>query len=354
MILSLDTCDLDHIVEHATPQLIELAQGRLFLTGATGLFGGWLLTSLAHAQRALDLKFDVQFLSRDPERFIANNSFIKTIHRLSGIRGDIRTLEPSSGSFFTHMIHGAATSAHETFSGEPALRKFDTVAAGTRNGLEFAVNSKVQKFLYLSSGAVYDTRGSAACAPISESFLGAPDPTSPSSALGLAKRTAEFFCATYSQQSMIQSIKVARCFSFVGPMIPLDIHYAVGNFIADGLAGRPIFVRGTGRDVRAYMYLSDLVIWLLTILCSDDRFEVYNVGSEDGRSIGDIAGIVAACFPSHPGVQFKNFQAPDTAAPSYYVPSTIRARQNLELKTRVSLEDGIKRTVSYYSRAMTR
>ena len=354
MILPLDKRDLDHILEHATPQLVELSEGRLFLTGATGLFGSWLLGSLAHAQLELGLKFDVQFLSRDPDSFLAQRPFLKTIHRLSGLQGDIRSFSSPDGANFTHVIHGAATSARETFVGEPALRKFDTVAAGTRNTLDFAVRSRVAKFLYLSSGAVYDVRGLDAYEPISETFPGAPDPVSPASALGLAKRTSEFFCATYSQQSLLKSIKVARCFSFIGPMIPLDIHYAVGNFIADGLAGRPVTIRGTGRDVRSYLYLSDLVVWLLAMLCSDDQFEVYNVGSEDARSIYDVAMMVASCFPSTTGVYAKNLQAPETSAPSYYVPSTIRAREKLKLLARINFEDGVKRTVSYYSRAIAK
>lgn len=354
MTLPLDKRDLDHILEYATPQLVELSEGRLFLTGATGLFGSWLLESLAHAQLELGLKFDVQFLSRDPDRFLAQHPFLKTIHRLSGLRGDIRSFTSPDGASFSHMIHGAATSARETFVGEPALKKFDTVSAGTRNTLDFAARSRVAKFLYLSSGAVYDVRGLYAHEPLSETFSGAPDPILPSSALGLAKRTAEFFCATYSQQSLLKSIKVARCFSFIGPKIPLDIHYAVGNFIADGLARRPVTIRGTGRDVRSYLYLSDLVVWLLTILCSDDQFEVYNVGSEDARSIYDVAMMVASCFCPATSVITKNSHTPETSAPSYYVPSTMRAQEKLKLIARIGFEDGVRRTVSYYSSAIAK
>jgi len=351
MTLPLDKRDLDHILEHATPQFVELSEGRLFLTGATGLFGSWLLESIAHAQLELGLKFDVQFLSRDPDRFLAQYPFLKTIHRLSGLRGDIRNFTVPDGSTFTHMIHGATTSARETFDGESPLRKYDTVAGGTRQLLEFASLANAENVLYLSSGAVYGAKRLCEAGLIAENFAEAPDPTSEGSALGVAKRSAEFFCRAWCSDSAARSVKIARCFSFVGPRIPLDIHYAVGNFIRDGLANRDLRITGSGRDVRSYLYMADLITWLLKILTSKDKFNVYNVGSENGNSISDLAQQVAALFPGNLKVEFdQNKNTDEIRSPSFYVPSTERVRAALGVAEYVGLMDALNRTIRYHSR----
>ena len=351
MTLPLDKRDLDHILEHATPQFVELSEGRLFLTGATGLFGSWLLESIAHAQLELSLKFDVQFLSRDPDRFLAQHPFLKTIHRLSGLRGDIRSFTVPDGSAFTHMIHGAATSAHETFAGEPASRKYDTIVAGTRNALDVATQTGVTKFLYLSSGAVYDTSGLDPRRPVSEDFLGAPNPLKAGSSLGLAKRAAEHFCSLWALEKPSRSLKIARCFSFIGPRIPMDIHYAIGNFLADGLKGKDIVIRGSGTEVRSYLYLGDLVVWLTKALAFHDRLNVYNVGSMEAVSLAELARRVAAATSPSIKVRVLGENAPQTSASPYYVPATDRINQLLNVKQWVNLDSSIERTALYIRRA---
>src|SRR3989338_4961828 len=98
-----------------------------------------------------------------------------------------------------------------------------------------------------------------------EEYFGAPYPADVKSAWGESKRAAEFICGYYADRYGLE-IKIARCFSFVGPYLPLDIHYAVGNFIRDALKGGPLRIKGDGTPVRAYLYAADLAVWLWTIL----------------------------------------------------------------------------------------
>src|SRR5260370_33188789 len=95
--------------------------------------------------------------------------------------------------------------------------------------------------------------------------MGAPDTMDANSAYGEGKRMAELLCAIYRKSYGIET-KIARGFAFVGPYMQLDTHFAIGNFVSDSLAGQCIEVRGDGTPLRSYLYASDLMVWLWTIL----------------------------------------------------------------------------------------
>ena len=222
--------------------------------------------------------------------------------------------------------------------------KFDTVVEGTRHTLDFAVQCHARKFLLTSSGVVYGKQPSG-MTHVSEDYCGAPDPADPNSAWGESKRAAEFLCAYYSRKHGIET-KIARCFAFVGPYLPLDIHYAIGNFIRDALNGGPIYVSGDGTPYRSYLYAADLAIWLWTILFRSTPGEAYNVGSEDAITIRDLAFLVAASFPNSPKVVIAKSCAPGQTA-DRYVPSVKKARESLGLNSWIKLKEALDRTIKW-------
>lgn len=341
--------DLEHVLAHTENDWAEMKGGRLFITGGTGFFGKWFLESFIWANERLDLKAKAVVLTRDVTRLRNEAPHLAGNRNIDFHRGDVRNFEFPAGAF-SHMIHAATTSAEETFNHEPALAKYETVADGTRRALEFATRSGVRKFLLTSTGGAYGPQP-ADLPLISETFNGAPDLTRPvSSALGEAKRVAELLTRIAGEAGGFEA-KICRCFTFVGPYLQLDIHYAIGNFIRDALRGGPIVVRGDGSPVRSFLYAADLMIWLWTVLFRGEAGRLYNIGSEHAISIGELAQMIAQRSGS-PVVFERNAQDLPTSSSSRYVPAVKRITSELGVREWIGIEEAIDRTLSFYQGRM--
>lgn len=337
--------DLDHILEHTRGLWEDLRGQRIFLTGGTGFFGVWLLESLALANDRLHLDVQATVLTRNPDDFRRNAPHLADHPAIRLHVGDVRSFDFPDGHF-SHVIH-AATEADSRMIDSNPLQVFDVNVEGTRRVLEFARLADARRFLFTSTGAIYG-RQPADIELVPESFAGGIDPMDILSAYGVAgeaKRAAESLCAIYSRQFGLTSV-IARCFAFVGPRLPLDGKFAIGNFIRDGLAGDPIRIAGDGSPYRSYLYAADLAIWLWTLLMRGTNAQAYNVGSHAALSIAATAQAVSDCFAHAPAVVIA--QAPDPALPpSRYVPSTHKARTELGLRVTVDLHDSIRRTLRW-------
>lgn len=334
------SADLDHILEH-TRELWSAFQGeRLFITGGTGFFGCWLLESFTWAVDRLGLDTQAVVLTRDPQAFAKKAPHLATHPAICLWKGDVRSFAFPEGHF-AQIIH-AATEASARLNTENPLLMLDTIIEGTRRTLEFAQKCDAANFLLTSSGAVYG-RQPPELSQIPEDYLGRPDVLEPGSSYGEGKRLAELLCTLYARKHTLHA-KIARCFTFVGPYLPMDIHYAIGNFIRDGLRGEVINVKGDGTPFRSYLYAADLAIWLWTILLKGEDCRPYNVGSDLALTIKDLAYHVADQFQPRSAVIITEKPAPGAAA-SRYVPSTQRAHAELNLESWISLTEAICRTI---------
>lgn len=315
----------------------------IFITGATGFFGKWLLESFLYLNKELSLNVNICALSRNPENFLEEFPFYKNEKCLTWIKGDIRTFKFPKEQF-EYIIH-AATDADANLNSDNPLLMIDTITEGTKRVLEFAKNQTVLKaFLLTSSGAVYGKQPEN-ITHIKETDNFFIDINNPGSAYAEGKRLSELFCSIYAKQYSIP-LKIARCFAFVGPYLPLNKHFAIGNFISNVLLNQNIIIKGDGTPLRSYMYASDLIIWLLTILLKGEVNIPYNVGSGRAISILDLAFLVNGFLPYPKEVKVIGLH--NNKPKEQYVPDVSRSLDNLNLHLTISLEESIQKTISFY------
>jgi nucleoside-diphosphate-sugar epimerase len=334
--------DLEDVLERTRDLWFDLAHARLLITGGTGFFGSWLLESFTRANDRLGLGAKAVVLTRDSAGFMLKAPDLAGHDAIEIVQADIRR-PPAGLGLFDAVVH-AATDASADLNRNDPLTMIDTIVEGTRRILEVVDGAGPIPLLFTSSGAVYG-RQPPDVARMSEDWTGGPDPLEPASAYAEGKRLAELLGAISSTSTDLQ-VKVARCYAFVGPYLPLDRHFAIGNFIHDGLGGGPICVQGDGTAVRSYLYASDLTVWLWTILLRGQTGRAYNVGSEEATDIAGLARTVAATFNPAPVVEIGC--ANQGRPVDRYVPNTQRARTELGLEQTIALEEAVDRTVDWY------
>jgi UDP-glucuronate decarboxylase len=312
----------------------------ILLTGGTGFFGRALLrTWLAESVRCGPVAY-VTVLSRNPSSFLLRFPEFQHVPWLSFHTGDI--CDPSSlpwGTHFPQVLHAAA----DSFPGIrlTPLARYQQVVEGTRNILELAIAVGARRFLLTSSGGVYGPQPPDLAA-LAEDWPGSPDLRNPANAYSLGKRAAEHLCALYQEANGIEMV-IARCFAFVGRDLPLDAHFAIGNFIRDALSREAIEVVGDGSPLRTYLDQDDMAHWLLTLLASGRPGEVYNVGSDEVVTIAELAHRVRDLLAPNKPVRVQG-QRQDTSGRNRYVPDIRKAHAELGLGVTIPLAESIRRT----------
>lgn len=300
---------------------------RIFVTGGTGFFGKSLLRHCAELKQS-----EIVLLSHESDEFITEFPWVLADKRIKILRGDVRNFEFPKGNF-DYIYHGATTSSRII----PDSEMTSVVIDGTKRVLDFArKNRQLSKLLYISSGAVYGTKYNT---PIKEDFS-----CDPVDAYGRSKLKAENLCFESGVRCCI-----ARCFAFVGEYLPLNAHFAIGNFIGDCLNDKPVIIKGDGTTIRSYLYAGDLTHWLWTILIHGKHGYVYNVGSDRITSIKELAETVRKVAGTNNEIRI--LQKPSGAPAGCYVPDISRVRSELGLEITTPLEEAIRRTIKHHQEA---
>lgn len=313
----------------------------LLLIGGSGFFGKSILDSYKRGLLAQWRISKVLVMSRNSERLKieAPELLDSSIQLLTGDVGNINSLPNAD-----YVIHAAASTDAANYLARPEVEK-KNIQAGTYNYCDLAKKfHRNSRIIYCSSGAVYGQQP--ACLEyLPENFDGGDvkEMSPVKRDYAVAKRDAEKAIETLGSQGCLVSI--ARCFAFVGQYLPRDQHFAIGNFIQDGLMNRSINVKATFPVYRSYMHADDLVHWLMTICHSASPLcPTYNVGSDQALTIGDLAELVAQRFTVDVHKANLSQESVDR-----YIPSIAKAKKELGLKLTIDLATAIDKTIEAIS-----
>jgi len=309
----------------------------LLVIGGTGFFGKSILDSFKRGAleqwgigRVIAMSRNAESLRKEAPQLISTGVELYS--------ADITTTATLPAADI--VIHAAASTDAARYLSRP-LEEQRNIQAGTYNYCKLAKTFHAgSKILYVSSGAVYGKQP--------EGMTHIPEEYEANDLLELpegkrdyaiAKRDAEKVIINLGQQGL--SVSIARCFAFVGPWLPRNQHFVIGNFIEDGLRGRAVTVKARNKVYRSYMYADDLVEWMMTIAVNaNSECPVYNVGSDQAIMIGDLAKFVANQF----GVDAQVPEITDMTV-EHYIPSTEKANRELGLKLQHDLLSAIRYTV---------
>ena len=315
----------------------------MLLTGGTGFFGKSILDAFG---RGLLAPFGVERIvavARQASRLRAEAPELCSA-AIELVDADVRDLDSTFDADL--LIHAAASSDARSYRDDPGTEA-RIIVEGTRRVCEAARSAKRRpRLLYVSSGAVYGRQPRGVVA-IGENTPWTVDADPDKEAYVQAKRAAEAIVQDMAECAGVPA-RIARCFAFVGPWLPLDKHFAIGNFIGNAWRGEPVDVRARHPVFRSYLHADDLAIWLLQLATAEgDRCEIFNVGSDEAVSIRDLASLVATVGGVGVALpKMSSAEAEDAVAqPDRYVPDIGRARRELGLEVTIPLRDAVERTL---------
>lgn len=312
----------------------------ILFSGGTGFFGYWFLNVAKTMEKDHGIKVDFTLITRNSLAFRNRYPELANWSHVEIVETDIRFID-LKGRLFDYIIHGATTSALETYEGETCINKFDTLYYGTRKVCEKLAGFEAKKLLFLSSGAVYGDVN--ATSNISEDQACSISSHVPMNGLAQGKRVAEYLCCEFSRR-FHNDIAIARCFSFIGAELPFMLHYAVGEFVKKALNNEVIRIHSDGTVLRSYQHMSDLSAWIATLLVFKTSHSIYNVGSDHGISISELAKLVVKSIGSSSEVAIERGENSSigNVPRRNYVPNIDRFKSEFHLGPGLSLVDSIR------------
>ncbi len=216
---------------------------------------------------------------------------------------------------------------------------------GTFKLLEFAQENNA-KFLFASSSEVY---GDPLEHPQKEEYRGNVSTTGPRSVYDEAKRFGETITA-YFERSKGVDVRIARIFNTYGPRMNKADMRMIVIFISQAMSGQPITIFGDGMQTRSLCFVDDLVEGLIKLMFSDQtKGEVINIGSAEEHTVLDYANLVKRLTKSTSEIVFSEELPQDD--PIKRKPDIEKAKKLLSWEPKISLEEGLSKTIQYLKRA---
>lgn len=282
--------DLENIKSDKNISWEEFEGKTIFVTGATGLIGYSLVSSILYSCSELNNPPKVTALVRSIEK--AERMFkeqIKIFDNLKFVKGDV-TNPPEIEGDVDYIVHGASMTASKDFVERP-VEIIHTAMQGTENMLKLAAEKKSESMLYLSSMEVYGVRTTEE--KIFETDGSMLDTMTVRSSYPESKRMCESLCCSYAAEYGV-NVNVSRLTQTFGPGVEYNDGRVFAEFIRCANEKRDIVLHTKGETKRNYLYISDAVRAIATILLSKKSGEAYNVANEATyMSIYEMAELVA-------------------------------------------------------------
>jgi UDP-glucuronate decarboxylase len=313
---------------------------KVLVTGGAGFIGSWLcdvLTSLGAEVTSVDdlstgRMENIDHLMKNP--------------KLKSVNCDVGAFE--SEEKLDVIFHMAAHASPEEYQAHP-IETLQASSFGSANVAELARKNDAA-VLFASTSEVY---GDAEVVPTPESYWGRVNPVGPRSCYDEGKRFAEaLFMAYYRRYGL--DVRVSRIFNSYGPRLREDGLYgrAVSRFIMQALANRPLTVYGDGKQTRSFCYVTDTVTGLMLLIATDKaKGEVVNVGNAQEVTILELAQRVKEVTRCRSVIEFHPLPKDD---PRRRCPSVSKLERLVGWKPKVSLAEGLERTIAWFSQRLYR
>jgi dTDP-glucose 4,6-dehydratase len=302
---------------------------RVVLTGGAGFIGSHL------CDRLLAEEHEVLCVDNLLTGQAANVAHI-TDARFEFRRHDITTPIDVEGPV-DYVLHFASAASPVDYLTHP-IQTLKAGAFGTSVTLGLA-KAKGSRFLLASTSEVY---GDPQVSPQPEDYWGHVNPVGPRGVYDEAKRFAEAMTMAYHRHHGVNTA-IARIFNTFGPRMRPDDGRAVPAFLTQALQGKPLTVYGDGTQTRSFCYISDLVEGIVRLMRSDVH-EPVNLGNPQELRIIDLARLVLELTRSRSPIEYRPLPQDD---PVRRRPDITRARTLLGWEPRVSLREGLERTLDW-------
>ncbi|MDG5788343.1 SDR family oxidoreductase [Evansella sp. AB-P1] len=220
------------------------------------------------------------------------------------------------------------------------VKTLQTNVIGMNHVLELAKKKKA-RILQASTSEVY---GDPMIHPQLEDYWGNVNPIGIRSCYDEGKRCAETLCFDYYRQYNVE-IRVVRIFNTYGPFMSPNDGRVISNFIVQALSGKPITIYGDGLQTRSFCYVDDMILGMVAMMEKNELVGPVNIGNPTENTITEIAETIVSLTDSSSGIIYEKLPEDD---PKKRMPDISLARMNLDWYPKISLQDGLNKTIAYF------
>lgn len=351
--------DLDYICDKLENELSEMSGKRVAITGGAGFLGYYLVQALLHANDCSDgepISVAVyDNFSRGMPQWLSD---LDANANLSIHKHDIAFPLPDDFGPFEYIIHAASIASPIYYRQNP-VETMDANVNGLRYLLDWTLQQRdtaapVEGFLFYSTSEIYGDP-SAENIPTPETYRGNVSCTGPRACYDESKRYGETLCVNFAQVYDVP-VRIARPFNNYGPGLKITDGRALPDFASNVLADSDIVMYSDGSPTRTFCYVADAVVGYIKILLRGVNGESYNIGTDDdeismlglAQMVVEIAGEL---FGYEGEVVFEKSEDAEylTDNPNRRRPIIDKARNELGYSPGISLQDGVRRSLIWYS-----